>query len=87
MLKLVSERSPELLKPSVAVKIEEVLTQKAPGLSIDDRLQSAWKVLKQAPLGSSSQNKGHKPVIIHDVETTVTVESVRAEIESSPSPI
>lgn len=58
MLDLVAERSPELLKPTVAVQIEEALTKPQGGQSIGSRLQSAWTVLKQAPLGSSTQGTG-----------------------------
>ncbi|AXH59457.1 DNA topoisomerase [Pseudomonas amygdali] len=58
MLDLVAERSPELLKPHVAVQIEEALTKPQGGQSIGSRLQSAWTVLKQAPLGSSTQGTG-----------------------------
>lgn len=94
MLKLVADRSPELLKPQVAVKIEEVLTQKAPGVSIDARLQSAWKVLKQAPLGSTSQAKGQNPapptqpaMVEISVKNEPAIELQAPEVDVSPSPI
>ncbi|WP_410951229.1 DNA topoisomerase [Pseudomonas sp. S1(2024)] len=91
MLKLVAERSPELVKPLVAVKIEEVLTQKAPGLSIDARLQSAWKVLKQAPLGSTGKSKGHSPAPAtppqHSVEVVAEPAPGHTDLDNSPSPI
>lgn len=58
MLDLVAERSPELIKPNVAVQIEEALTRPQAGQSIGSRLQSAWTVLKQAPLGTGTQGSG-----------------------------
>jgi DNA topoisomerase IA len=87
MLKLVSERSPELIKTSVAVEIEAVLTKKAPGLSIDARLQSAWKVLKQAPLGSTGRSKGLAPAPEQpSLSVEITAPSA-VEMDTTPSPI
>ncbi|MBD8089257.1 type IA DNA topoisomerase [Pseudomonas fluorescens] len=87
MLDLVAERSPELIKPNVAVQIEEALTKPQPGQSIGSRLQSAWTVLKQAPLGSGAQGTGKAaptpaPAILKSVsQATPTVDYE----DSSPS--
>lgn len=88
MLDLVAERSPELLKPNVAVEIEDVLTKPGIGESIGSRLQSAWSVLKQDPLGSGSQGNG-KPAAIPPAvapNPVMTKPSVENESEvGSPS--
>jgi DNA topoisomerase IA len=88
MLKLVAERSPELIKPEIAVEIEHVLTRKAPGQSIDARLQSAWKVLKQEPLGTTGKTKGSapKPLPIAP-DMPIPMDKPMMEVDTTPSPI
>lgn len=87
MLDLVAERSPELIKPNVAVQIEEVLTRSAPGQSIGSRLESAWTVLKQAPLGAGSKGTGQKaaPIASPAELTTTKIEQTVDYEDSSPS--